>query len=72
MHRRTTELRHRERRSVLCLESPARAAVFSFDEKTQVQVLGRTQPSLPLRVGRARTITHDYRLFGNERATGPR
>ncbi|MDP9021030.1 MAG: IS630 family transposase, partial [Actinomycetota bacterium] len=32
---------------------PERAAVFSFDEKTQVQALDRTQPSLPMRPGRA-------------------
>ena len=36
----------------LYLDPPERAAVFSFDEKTQVQALDRTQPSLPLRPGR--------------------
>ena len=48
----------------LYLDPPERAAVFSFDEKTQVQALDRTQPSLPLRPGRARTMTHDYRRNG--------
>ena len=48
----------------LYLDPPERAAVFSFDEKTQVQALDRTQPSLPLRAGRARTMTHDYRRNG--------
>ena len=43
---------------------PERAAVFSFDEKTQCQALDRTQPSLPLRPGRAGTMTHDYRRHG--------
>jgi len=39
----------------------AAAAVFSFDEKTQVQALDRTQPSLPMVPGRAGTMTHDYK-----------
>ncbi len=43
---------------------PERAAVFSFDEKTQVQALDRTQPSLPVKPGRARTMTHDYKRHG--------
>jgi transposase len=43
---------------------PERAAVFSFDEKTQCQALDRTQPSLPLRPGRAGTMTHDYKRNG--------
>ena len=48
----------------LYLNPPERAAVFSFDEKTQCQALDRTQPSLPLRPGRAGTLTHDYRRNG--------
>jgi hypothetical protein len=40
---------------------PAAAAVFCFDEKTQVQALDRTQPSLPMVPGRAGTMTHDYK-----------
>jgi hypothetical protein len=48
----------------LCLNSPERAAVFSFDEKTQVQALDRTQPSLPLTSGRTRTMTHVYKRNG--------
>ncbi len=43
---------------------PERAAVFSFDEKTQVQALDRTQPSLLVKPGRARTMTHDYKRHG--------
>jgi len=43
---------------------PVRAAVFSFDEKTQCQALDRTQPSLPMRPGRAGTMTHDYKRNG--------
>jgi transposase len=43
---------------------PARAVVFSFDEKTQCQALDRTQPSLPMKSGRAGTMTHDYKRHG--------
>jgi transposase len=48
----------------LYLNPPAAAAVFCFDEKTQVQALDRTQPSLPMVPGRAGTMTHDYRRNG--------
>ena len=48
----------------LYLNPPERAVVFSFDEKTQCQALDRTQPSLPLRPGRAGTMTHDYKRNG--------
>jgi transposase len=48
----------------LYLNPPEAAAVFAFDEKTQVQALDRTQPSLPMIPGRAGTMTHDYRRNG--------
>ena len=48
----------------LYMDPPQKAAVFSFDEKTQCQALDRTQPSLPLRPGRAATMTHDYKRNG--------
>jgi transposase len=48
----------------LYMDPPKRAVVFSFDEKTQVQALDRTQPSLPMRPGRAGTMTHDYKRHG--------
>lgn len=48
----------------LYLNPPARAVVFSYDEKTQCQALDRTQPSLPLKPGRAGTMTHDYKRHG--------
>ena len=48
----------------LYLNPPERAVVFSFDEKTQVQALDRTQPSLPMTRGRAQTMTHDYKRNG--------
>ena len=48
----------------LYLNPPKRAIVFSVDEKSQIQALDRTQPSLPMRPGRAGTMTHDYRRNG--------
>jgi transposase len=48
----------------LYLDPPAKAIVFSFDEKTQVQALDRTQPSLPMKPGRGGTMTHDYKRHG--------
>ena len=48
----------------LYMNPPERAAVFSFDEKPQCQALDRTQPGLPLRPGRAGTMTHDYKRNG--------
>ena len=48
----------------LYLNPPERAVVFSFDEKTQVQALDRTQPSLPMTPGRSGTQTHDYKRHG--------
>ena len=48
----------------LCVAPPERAIVFSFDEKSQIQALDRTQPGLPLKKGRAGTMTHDYKRHG--------
>ena len=48
----------------LYMDPPKRAVVFSFDEKTQCQALDRTQPSLPMKPGRAGTMTHDYKRNG--------
>ena len=48
----------------LYVASPERAVVFSFDEKSQIQALDRTQPRLPLRKRRCGTMTHDYRRHG--------
>src|SRR5271166_1884849 len=38
--------------------------VLSVDEKSQVQALDRTQPGLPIKKGRAGTMTHDYKRHG--------
>ncbi len=48
----------------LYLDPPHNAAVFSFDEKSQIQALDRTQPGLPMRKGRLATMTHDYKRHG--------
>jgi transposase len=48
----------------LYLNPPEHALVFSFDEKSQIQALDRTQPGLPLKKGRAGTQTHDYKRHG--------
>jgi len=48
----------------LYLAPPERAIVFSFDEKSQIQALDRTQPGLPLKKGRAGTMTHNYKRHG--------
>ena len=48
----------------LYVNPPEHAVVFSFNEKTQIQTLDRTQPSLPIRPRRNRTMTHDYKRNG--------
>jgi transposase len=48
----------------LYLDPPVRALVLAVDEKSQIQALDRTQPGLPLKKGRAGTMTHDYKRNG--------
>jgi transposase len=48
----------------LYLNPPEKAVVLCMDEKSQIQALDRTQPSLPLKPGRAGTMTHDYKRNG--------
>jgi transposase len=48
----------------LYLNPPDNAIVLSVDEKTSIQALERTQLPLPLRSGRARRHTHDYKRHG--------
>jgi transposase len=48
----------------LYVDPPAHAIVLSVDEKSQIQALDRTQPGLPLKKGRAGTVTHDYKRNG--------
>jgi transposase/transposase-like protein len=48
----------------LYLNPPESAIVLCMDEKSQIQALDRTQPSLPIKRGRAGTMTHDYKRNG--------
>ena len=48
----------------LYLDPPEHALVLCVDEKSQIQALDRTQPSLPLYPGRCGTMTHDYKRHG--------
>ena len=48
----------------LYLNPPEHALVLCCDEKSQIQALDRTQPGLPLKRGRAGTMTHDYKRNG--------
>jgi transposase len=48
----------------LYVNPPDHAIVLSVDEKSQIQALDRTQPGLPMRNGRAGTMTHDYKRHG--------
>jgi transposase len=48
----------------LYLDPPDKALVLSVDEKSQIQALDRTQPGLPMKKGRAGTMTHDYERHG--------
>ena len=48
----------------LYMNPPEKAVVLCLDEKAQIQALDRTQPSLPMKKGRAGTMTHDYKRNG--------
>ncbi len=49
----------------LYLNPPDQAVVLCMDEKTpDNQALDRTQPTLPMKKGRAGTMTHDYKRNG--------
>jgi len=48
----------------LYLNPPEHALVLCCDEKSQIQALDRTQPGLPMKPGRAGTMTHDYKRNG--------
>ncbi len=48
----------------LYIAPPRHAVVLSVDEKSQIQALDRTQPGLPLKPGKAGTMTHDYIRHG--------
>ena len=44
----------------LYMNPPEHAAVLCVDEKTGIQALNRTKPSLPMRPGQVERRTHDY------------
>ena len=48
----------------LYMSPPENALVLCCDEKSQIQALDRTQPGLPLKKGRAETMTHDDKRNG--------
>ena len=48
----------------LYMSPPEHALVLCCDEKSQIQALDRTQPGLPIKKGRAATMTHDYKRHG--------
>ena len=48
----------------LYMNPPQKAVVLCLDEKSQIQALDRSQPSLPMKRGRAGTMTHDYKRHG--------
>ena len=48
----------------LYMNPPEGALVLCVDEKSQIQALDRTQPGLPMKKGRAETMTHDYKRNG--------
>ncbi len=48
----------------LYLNPPEQAIVLCMDEKSSIQALDRSQPSLPMKKGRAQTMTHDYKRHG--------
>jgi len=48
----------------LYMSPPEHALVLCCDEKSQIQALDRTQPGLPMKRGRAATMTHDYKRHG--------
>jgi transposase len=48
----------------LYMAPPRHAVVLSVDEKSHIQALDRTQPGLPIKPGKAGTLTHDYVRHG--------
>ena len=55
----------------LYVDPPAHAVVLSVDEKSQIQALDRTQPGLPMKRGRAGTMTHDASGTGRQPCSRP-
>lgn len=49
--------------------APEHALVLCCDEKGQIQALDRAQPGLPLKKGRAATVTHDCKRMAPRRCS---
>src|SRR6266851_3104059 len=62
--RRTLEGWASRRKTAQGLAPPANAAVFSVDEKPQIQALERTAPVLPMVPGTPERRSHDYERHG--------
>ena len=63
----STDKRFEEKLVDVCglyLNPPDKAVLLCMDEKSQIQALDRTQPGLPMKKGRAGTMTHDYKRNG--------
>jgi hypothetical protein len=56
----------------LYMNPPDKALVLCVDEESQIQALDRTQPGLPMKKGRAATMTHDYKRHGTTTVRGAR
>ncbi len=52
----------------LYMGPPEKAVVLCIDEKSQIQALDGTQPSLPMKKGRTGAMTYDYK---RRRSRGP-
>src|SRR5215813_5275718 len=48
----------------LYMDPPDKALVLCVDEKSQIQALDRSQPTLPMRPGQVERRTHDYKRNG--------
>jgi transposase len=48
----------------LYMSPPEQAVVICVDEKTSIQALDRTEPSLPMRPGQVERRAHDYKRHG--------
>ena len=55
----------------LHVDPPAHAIGLSLDEKSQIQTLGRTQPDLPPKKGRAGTMPTITRGMARPRCSPP-
>ena len=54
----------------LYLNPPEHTIVHCMDERSRIQALDRTHPSLPIKPGSANTTTHDYKPNGTTTVTG--